>query len=147
MSKILQTVGINDHINSSIPGKIESSSAKFENFEKLVWPMSLYYIASRYPRLNGCAKVSKILTFVNRFPWNSIKKSIIYNTPGMSFPPYIANNHYISLAFSLIYFSDMKPVWSGLIIISSIFLILWAWTLFTCIMMLIRKIFSVLYVK
>lgn len=120
---------------------------KFENFEKFVWLMFLYYIVSRYLRLNGCVKVLKILIFVNRFLWNSIKKLIIYNILGMLFFLYIVNNYNISLVFLLIYFFDMKFVWLGLIIILSIFLILWVWMLFICIMMLIKKIFFVFYVK
>lgn len=120
---------------------------KFENFEKFVWLMFLYYIVSRYLRLNGCVKVLKILIFVNRFLWNSIKKLIIYNILGMLFFLYIVNNYNISLVFLLIYFFDMKFVWLGLIIILSIFLILWVWMLFICIMMLIKKFFFVFYVK
>lgn len=114
---------------------------KFENFEKFVWLMFLYYIVSRYLRLNGCVKVLKILIFVNRFLWNSIKKLIIYNILGMLFFLYIVNNYNISLVFLLIYFFDMKFVWLGLIIILSIFLILWVWMLFICIMMLIKNFF------
>lgn len=120
---------------------------KFENFEKFVWLMFLYYIVSRYLRLNGCVKVLKILIFVNRFLWNNIKKLIIYNILGMLFFLYIVNNYNISLVFLLIYFFDMKFVWLGLIIILSIFLILWVWMLFICIMMLIKKFFFVFYVK
>lgn len=114
---------------------------KFENFEKFVWLMFLYYIVSRYLRLNGCVKVLKILIFVNRFLWNSIKKLIIYNILGMLFFLYIVNNYNISLVFLLIYFFGMKFVWLGLIIILSIFLILWVWMLFICIMMLIKNFF------
>lgn len=120
---------------------------KFENFEKFVWLMFLYYIVSRYLRLNGCVKVLKILIFVNRFLWNNIKKLIIYNILGMLFFLYIVNNYNISLVFLLIYIFDMKFVWLGLIIILSIFLILWVWMLFICIMMLIKKFFFVFYVK
>lgn len=142
MSKILQTVGINR-------GRLNRPLLSLKILKSLC--DQCFYITLQVDIQDwmDAPKFQKILTFVNRFPWNSIKKSIIYtcNTPGMSFPLYIANNHNISLAFSLIYFSDMKPVWSGLIIISSIFLILWAWTLFTCIMMLIKKFFSMLYVK
>lgn len=127
--------------------KIELFFVKFENFEKFVWLMFLYYIVSRYLRLNGCVKVLKILIFVNRFLWNSIKKLIIYNILGMLFFLYIVNNYNISLVFLLIYFFDMKFVWLGLIIILSIFLILWVWMLFICIMMLIKKFFFVFYVK
>lgn len=120
---------------------------KFENFEKFVWLMFFYYIVSRYLRLNGCVKVLKILIFVNRFLWNSIKILIIYNILGMLFFLYIVNNYNISLVFLLIYFFDMKFVWLGLIIILSIFLILWVWMLFICIMMLKKKFFFVFYVK
>lgn len=140
MSKILQTVGINR-------GRLNRPLLSLKILKSLCDQCFFITLQVDIQDWMDAPKFQKILTFVNRFPWNSIKKSIIYNTPGMSFPLYIANNHNISLAFSLIYFSDMKPVWSGLIIISSIFLILWAWTLFTCIMMLIKKFFSMLYVK